>query len=87
MRKFLRYLLLKPILWLVARFDAAPDRERIFEALTTLKDAIKNKPGKKGFIIPMDSLRGRFIIFSDQHKEQKMERMIFSSQSPIISPR
>lgn len=71
MRKFLRYLLLKPILWLVSRFDAAPNRERIFEALTTLKDAIKNKPGKKGFIIPMDSLRGRFIIFSDQHKGAK----------------
>ena len=71
MRKFLRYLLLKPILWLVARFDAAPNRERIFEALTTLQDGIKNKPGKKGFIIPMDSLHGRFIIFSDQHKGAK----------------
>ncbi len=68
MRKLVRLLLLKPILWLVARFDSAPDRNRIFEALTKLKDKIVSEPGKKGFIIPFDPAIDRFIIFSDQHK-------------------
>ncbi|MEO5976018.1 MAG: metallophosphoesterase [Chryseolinea sp.] len=71
MRSIIRYLLLKPILWLVARFDSAPDRQRVFEALTKLKDTIINKPGKKGFIIPFDHLESKIIVFSDQHKGAK----------------
>ncbi|MEJ7644602.1 MAG: metallophosphoesterase [Chryseolinea sp.] len=68
MRRIFRYLLLRPILWLVARFDSAPVRDRIFDALTSLKDTISTEPGKKGFIIPLDTVTTRFIIFSDQHK-------------------
>lgn len=71
MRALLRCLLVKPILWLVDRFDAAPNRDRIFEALTNLKKGIKNQPGKKGFTILLDASHGRFIIFSDQHKGAK----------------
>jgi UDP-2,3-diacylglucosamine pyrophosphatase LpxH len=71
MRNLLRYLLLRPILWLVARFESAPNRERIFDALTKLREEVKSKPGKKGFTIPLDSTTGRFIIFSDQHKGGK----------------
>lgn len=68
MRKVLRYLLLKPILWLVSRFESAPDRLRVFAALTKLKEEIATNPGKKGFSIPLDPAHSRIIIFSDQHK-------------------
>src|SRR6187401_28075 len=71
MRKILQSLLLKPILWIMRKFSSAPDRERIFEALTKLKDRLHADPGKKGFIIPLDISRGKFILFSDQHKGAK----------------
>lgn len=71
MRKLIRYLLLRPILWLVYRFSAAPDRERIFTSLTALKDRLQTDPGKKGFVIPFDINTGKYILFSDQHKGKK----------------
>jgi hypothetical protein len=71
MRALFRYLFARPILWLVARFESAPNRERIFDALTSLKQKIETSPGKNGFIIPLDTQKARFIIFSDQHKGAK----------------
>jgi predicted phosphodiesterase len=71
MRKFLRYLFLRPIIWLTWRFASAPDRDRIFTSLTKLKDRLYADPGKKGFIIPLDLQTSKFIIFSDQHKGAK----------------
>jgi len=71
MRKVLRFLFLKPILWIVEKFSTSPDRERIFEALTKLKDRLQADPGKKGFVIPLDINMGKFILFSDQHKGAK----------------
>jgi predicted phosphodiesterase len=71
MRSFFRFLLLKPILWLVNRFSSDPDRSRVFAALSTLKKGIEGDPGKKGFVIPFDSNVNRFIIFSDQHRGAK----------------
>ncbi len=68
MRRLIRLLLLRPILWLVHRFSSAPDRERIFAALTKLKGQLQHDPGKKGFVIPLDVNTGKFILFSDQHK-------------------
>ncbi len=55
-------------MWGVAKFSSKPDRKRIFEALTTLFDAIKNDPGKKGLVIPFEHHAGKFVLFSDQHK-------------------
>jgi predicted phosphodiesterase len=71
MRKVLRFLFLRPILWIVEKFSTSPDRERIFEALTKLKDRLHEDPGKKGFVIPLDINSGKFILFSDQHKGSK----------------
>lgn len=68
MRSFLRFLLLRPILWIARYVSSAPDRERVFDALTTLKSKMSEDPGKKGFIIPFDPQRSKFIIFSDHHK-------------------
>lgn len=71
MRKIVRFLLRRPILWLANKFSSAPDRERIFEALSALKERLENDPGKKGFLIPFDINTNRYILFSDQHKGRK----------------
>lgn len=67
----MRFLLYKPILWLVNRYSSAPDRQRVFSALSRLKENIGKDPGQKGFVIPFNSEANRFIIFSDQHKGRK----------------
>ena len=68
MRRLLRILLLKPILWAAAKFSSKPERERIFKALSSLQDSIEKEPGKKGLVIPFAAAAGKFIIFSDHHK-------------------
>lgn len=68
MRKFLRRLLLKPVLSLSAKYSSRPDRPRIFKALTHLLSCILEGKTKKGLVVPFDIESGKFIIFSDQHK-------------------
>jgi hypothetical protein len=71
MRRLIRYLLLKPILWLADKFSSSPDRARIFDALSKLRERVHIDPGKKGFVIPLDLTSSKFILFSDQHKGAK----------------
>lgn len=68
MRRFFRYILLKPVLWAAQKFSSRPERQRIFPALDKLYRDIVEQPGKKGIVIPFESHTGKFIIFSDQHK-------------------
>ena len=68
MRRIIRWLLLRPVLWASVKFSSKPDRPRIFNALTKLYDEIMKNPGKKGLVIPFETHSGKFIIFSDQHK-------------------
>lgn len=68
MQQFIRWLLLKPVLWLTQRYSSNPDREQVFNALDELLKTIKTNPGKKGITIPFDCYSGKFIIFSDMHK-------------------
>ncbi len=68
MQKLLRIILLKPVLWAMAKFSSRPDRKRIFEALSKLFENILHDPGKRGLVIPFEEQAGKFIIFSDQHK-------------------
>jgi len=68
MRRFLRYILLRPVLWATQKFSSRPERGRIFKALDKLYADILDQPGKKGILIPFEHLSGKFIIFSDQHK-------------------
>lgn len=68
MRKLARILLLKPVLWFANKFSSRPDKKRIFKALSKLKRELLKKPAKKGPCISFDINKGRFIIFSDQHK-------------------
>ena len=82
MRKLLRLLLARPVLWLVARFSSHPNRERVFHALTRLHREIAQSKGKKGPIIPFDARDHRFIIFSDQHKGAKDGADDFAKAEP-----
>ena len=68
MRRILRFILLKPVLWAARKFSSKPDRQRIFKALSKLSHHILRYPGKKGLVIPFEEYAGKFIIFSDQHK-------------------
>lgn len=68
MQKWLRKLLLKPVLWLSNHLSSHPDRKRVFKELANLLNCINEGETKKGLIIPFDIATGKFIIFSDQHK-------------------
>jgi len=68
MRRLLRFILLKPVLWAARKFSSKPDRQRIYKALSKLSKNILRYPGKKGLVIPFEEHAGKFIIFSDQHK-------------------
>ncbi len=82
MRRFVRFILLHPILWLINRFSSDPDRGRIFEALSALKQKMETDQGKKGFVIPFDLKIQKFIIFSDQHKGAKNGADDFMNAEP-----
>ncbi|MBZ4189121.1 metallophosphoesterase [Niabella beijingensis] len=68
MRRLLRFLLLRPVLWAARKFDSNPDKARIYDALTKLFNSILKNPDKLGPVLPFDSTADRIIIFSDQHK-------------------
>lgn len=71
MRKFLRSIFLKPVLRLSARYASRPDRERIFAAHTDLLTSILAQDKKRGLVVPFESGKEKFIIFSDMHKGAK----------------
>ncbi len=68
MRRLLRYIFLRPVLWASQKFSSRPDRKRIFSALDKLYAEIADRNTKKGLVIPFDANAGKVIIFSDQHK-------------------
>lgn len=71
MNLWLRQKLFKLVLWASNKFSSRPKKEAVFEALTSLRDNIKNNKESKGIILPFELKSGRFIIFSDQHKGAK----------------
>jgi predicted phosphodiesterase len=71
MRKLLRHIFLKPVLWISNRYASKPDRQRIFAALSDLLSCILDGEKGKGLIVPFDARNGKFIIFSDMHKGTK----------------
>ncbi len=71
MRKLLRILLLRPVMWAVSKFSSKPRKQKIFDALSKLYKEITEEPGKKGLVIPFEEQAGKFIIFSDQHKGRR----------------
>jgi UDP-2,3-diacylglucosamine pyrophosphatase LpxH len=82
MRKLLRILLLRPILWATGKFSSKPRQQKIFEALSKLFKEIQEHPGKKGLVIPFEQHAGKFIIFSDQHKGRRNGADDFTQAEP-----
>lgn len=71
MRKFFRFILLKPALWITNKYSSKPIPAKISRSLSRLKRHIEKHPGKKGLILPFDLKNSKFIVFSDQHKGAK----------------
>jgi UDP-2,3-diacylglucosamine pyrophosphatase LpxH len=70
LRRLLQIILLKPILWASKKFATDPNREKIFEALTQLRQHITENEGKKGTTLQLQP-KDKFIVFSDQHRGAK----------------
>ena len=70
MRRIVQFILLKPILWASRKFASRPDRQRIFDALSTLFRSIRKNPGKKGVILDLKK-DTRIVVLSDQHRGAK----------------
>ena len=68
MRRFLRSILLRPVIWASDRFSSRPKRPLVFAALDKLYKRILDHSGEKGLVLPFEKSSGKFIIFSDQHK-------------------
>jgi UDP-2,3-diacylglucosamine pyrophosphatase LpxH len=68
MSAWLRKILFRPVVWASDKYSSAPDRGRVFSALTCLHKALLSGEKKKGPVIPFNPSTDRFIIFSDQHK-------------------
>jgi len=68
-KRSLKFLLTKPVLFIVNRFSSAPKRENVFASLTKLYQQSLDQPGKKsGSMFSFDPKEQSIIIFSDQHK-------------------
>jgi UDP-2,3-diacylglucosamine pyrophosphatase LpxH len=78
MRRFLQRLLYKPISRLADKFSSRPDKARVNKALNALYKSIITTPGKNGLVIPFDTQKDKFIIFSDQHKGARDGADIFA---------
>ena len=78
MRRFFQRLLYKPVSRLADKFSSRPDKARVNKALNALYKSIITRPGKKGPVIPFDSVKDKFIIFSDQHKGARDGADIFA---------
>jgi predicted phosphodiesterase len=81
-RRLIRNLLYKPVIWLIGKYDSRPDRARVDEALSKLHSAILKGTEKKGINIPFDANSGKFIIFSDQHKGARDGADDFAAAEP-----
>src|SRR3569833_2048591 len=63
--------LTRKVIWVAKKFSSNPDRNRIFNSLTELYNAILTDKGKKGTVLDMDETHQRIVILSDQHKGAK----------------
>jgi len=81
MRRILQIILLKPILWASRKFSSRPQPDKIFEALSVLRQHIADKNEKKGITLQLD-LPDKFIVFSDQHRGAKNGADDFMNAEP-----
>lgn len=65
----LRWLLTRPITYAASRFSSAPDKQAVFEALTSLYHETVARPGTaKGTLLEIDPSAHRVFLLSDHHK-------------------
>lgn len=68
MRRFLQWLLRRPVIWAANRFSSSPKRALVFASLNQLLSDIRAGKTASGQKIPFALNEGRFVIVSDQHK-------------------
>ena len=68
MRKLLGFLFKRPIAFIAEKLSSSPREKEVFGALSRLLRDIRKNKKRKGITLEFDSLKDRFIIFSDQHK-------------------
>ncbi|WEK36550.1 MAG: metallophosphoesterase [Candidatus Pseudobacter hemicellulosilyticus] len=71
MKRFLQWLLRRPVVWLADKLSSAASERDVFSSLNKLYETITEGKTSKGPTLPFDINSGRFIIFSDQHKGGK----------------
>ncbi|RYY09869.1 MAG: metallophosphoesterase, partial [Chitinophagaceae bacterium] len=71
MRKILQRIFRKPVSWLAHKVASRPVKKDIFESLNILVKGIQEAKDEYGFVINYELEKGKFIIFSDQHKGAK----------------
>lgn len=71
MNLWLRQKIFKVVLWASNKFSSRPEKEGVFKSLSDLLLNIENNKESKGVVLPFELEKGRFIIFSDQHKGAK----------------
>lgn len=79
MRKFLRFLFRKPVVWLANRFSSAPKAKAVHRSLTRLLKNIEKEKVKKGQILTVPLTSSRIVIMSDIHKGARNEADDFFS--------
>ncbi len=68
MRKFLLYILRRPLLWIVDRYSSAPQKPIVFKSLSDLFSTAEDETDERVKFLNTTSEEAKFIIFSDQHK-------------------
>ncbi len=70
-RNTLRWLLLKPVTWLVNKTSSAPKKDKVFRALTKLYHSKPKNKRDRVTVLEVEPHTQSFIIFSDQHKGRR----------------
>jgi predicted phosphodiesterase len=79
MKRLLRFILQRPILWLANNFSAAPKKEIVFKSLSKLYARSKKENDSKVKVLEADLLTAKYIVFSDQHKGDRSKADDFAN--------
>ncbi|MFT3979656.1 MAG: metallophosphoesterase [Ferruginibacter sp.] len=82
MRKFLQYLLKKPLTWMANKLAASPRPDMVSNSLTQLYKRCVEQKGNDVALVEINSNTDRYIIFSDQHKGNKSWADDFNQSEP-----
>jgi predicted phosphodiesterase len=71
MKKLLRKIFRKPVIWLADRISSRPDSKSVFSSLSQLQQDILKGKLDKGPLLSCLPEKASYVIFSDQHKGAK----------------